>query len=77
MRLEDAGIIWRKSTKSGDSECLEFAAVGDLVLIRDSKDAGGPRLQFLNDAWRSFVSALRAPDAIHRGEDGGRGFAGR
>jgi hypothetical protein len=57
---------WRKSRcSSGSSGCVEFAALADLVAVRDSKDTAGPRLTFPAPAWQAFV------DGIKRG-----GFAG-
>ncbi|GIM87780.1 DUF397 domain-containing protein [Salinispora arenicola] len=50
---------WKKSTRSGTSECVEVA--GDLpgvVGVRDSKDPTGPALLFGPAAWRAFVAQL-------------------
>jgi len=51
---------WRKSTASGSnsSDCLEVALMPDLVLVRDSKDAEGPRLRFVPSAWTGFMDTL-------------------
>ena len=52
---------WRKSSKSySDGHCVEVAWTGQhvlsqRVLIRDSKDATGPKLEFSMNAWASFV----------------------
>ena len=70
-------IVWRKSSKSGESECIEVAVDGEIILVRDSKDTSGPTLQFSGQAWRSFVSALRVPDSIHHDGDGGGRLLGR
>ena len=55
---------WRKSTasNSGGADCLEVALMPDLVLVRDSKDATGPRLAFTPSTWTGFVGALRRRD---------------
>jgi hypothetical protein len=48
--------IWRKSSKSySDGHCVEVAWTGQRVLIRDSKDATGPKLEFSIKEWTSFV----------------------
>jgi hypothetical protein len=50
---------WRKSSYSGgstSSSCIEVAVVASEVGVRDSKNAGGPRLSFPETAWRTFVS---------------------
>lgn len=52
--------IWRKSNLSGDGNCVEVAAVsGEVVGVRDSKDAAGPILAFSPVAWTGFVSGLK------------------
>jgi hypothetical protein len=53
---------WRKSSYSGNSggNCAEVAAVRDAVLVRDSKNPDGPRLEFGRSAWQAFAVSLRA-----------------
>ncbi|MFF8773290.1 DUF397 domain-containing protein [Kitasatospora sp. NPDC015120] len=53
---------WRKSTYSNNGgTCVEVAPdFPGLVPVRDSKDPHGPALLFPSDAWRSFVTAVRA-----------------
>ncbi|HEY3607000.1 MAG TPA: DUF397 domain-containing protein [Pseudonocardiaceae bacterium] len=58
---------WRKSSYSGGTsgtDCVEVAFVASEVGVRDSKNAGGPRLNFPETAWRSFVSR-RAQGQAH------------
>ena len=52
---------WRKSTASasGSDSCVEVALRTDLVLVRDSKDAEGPRLTFTTPTWTGFLDTLR------------------
>ncbi len=50
---------WRKSTRSGDTACVEARALDDTTEIRDSKDQTGPVLSFTHTAWRDFVNAVR------------------
>nr|WP_088997987.1 DUF397 domain-containing protein [Micromonospora echinaurantiaca] len=53
-------VIWRKSSLSGDGNCIEVATVkGEVVGVRDSKDAAGPVLAFSPTAWTGFVSGLK------------------
>lgn len=52
-------LAWRKSSLSNSVGCLEFAADRDLVLVRDSKDRGGPVLSFSPREWQSFVDGAR------------------
>ncbi|MBT2392316.1 DUF397 domain-containing protein [Streptomyces sp. ISL-1] len=50
-------LHWHKSTHSaGDGgECIEVAVDGEAVLIRDSKNAQGPRLTVRQTHWTRFV----------------------
>jgi hypothetical protein len=53
-------IEWRKSTRSsGNGNCLEFADLGELVAVRDTKDRGGPALRFTSASWRDFVAGTK------------------
>ncbi|WLQ34175.1 DUF397 domain-containing protein [Streptomyces castrisilvae] len=52
-------LTWVKSSysSSGDgNDCVEVAAAPRAVLVRDSKDAGGPRLTHAPRAWAAFVA---------------------
>lgn len=53
--------VWRKSTASsgGNDSCLEIAMTPDVVLVRDSKDATGPRLRFGSSAWTGFIDTIQ------------------
>ncbi|MET8147349.1 DUF397 domain-containing protein [Actinoplanes sp. NPDC049668] len=57
-RTEDAG--WRKSSRCGNTTCVEVAKVGDHYLIRDSKNPDGNSLQFTEDEWLAFEAGVRA-----------------
>lgn len=52
---------WRKSSYSGDggSNCVEVAADGSRVLVRDAKQQAGPVLRFGLVAWRRFADRVR------------------
>ncbi|RLP90598.1 DUF397 domain-containing protein [Micromonospora sp. BL4] len=58
--MELIGAAWRKSTRSGQGECVEVAdnLVG-VVGVRDSKDPTGPVLTFDPQSWRAFVTAAK------------------
>jgi hypothetical protein len=55
------GAVWRKSSRSSQTgQCVEVAALGARVAVRDSKDPAGPVLVFCSARWRSFLSSLSA-----------------
>ncbi|MEU5700596.1 DUF397 domain-containing protein [Streptomyces aurantiacus] len=58
MGLDGAGVRWRKSSASGQAECVEVAFIGD-VAVRDSRDPDGAALGFTAYAWRSFLVGLK------------------
>ncbi len=52
-----ARSAWRKSTRSGATgACVEVAVLPAVVLVRDSKDADGPRLRLQRPAFSAFVA---------------------
>jgi hypothetical protein len=53
------GATWRKSTTSGDGNCVEVAAVPAAVGLRDSKDQQGPVVAMAPAAWTAFISEVR------------------
>lgn len=57
---QPAQLHWFKSTYSSDEggECVEVAADGTAVRVRDSKERGGPQLAFARSAWAGFVVDL-------------------
>lgn len=67
--MDLSGIQWRKSSLSGNggADCVEVgvvATLGDVtankidqerfVVLRDSKDPGGPKLFFTASEWSAF-----------------------
>ena len=55
------GVIWHTSSYTGTSgNCVEVASVtaGGTVLVRDTKDRGGPVLVVPAAAWRAFLAAI-------------------
>ncbi|UNO39425.1 DUF397 domain-containing protein [Streptomyces sp. MST-110588] len=55
---QDTQLRWFKSTYSGPDggDCIEVAVDTTRVLVRDSKDAHGPRLRFSSASWTVFTS---------------------
>lgn len=46
---------WRKSRRSGGTNCVEVASSGALTAVRDSKNPAGPVLAFPVSSWVEFV----------------------
>jgi hypothetical protein len=56
---EPALVSWRKSSHSAESGgCVEFAPVPGGVLVRDSKNPGGPTLTVPAAAWHDFLAIV-------------------
>ena len=56
---EPDGIVWHTSSYSGGSgDCVEVAPTPDRVLVRDSKDPGGPVLAVPTPAWQAFLRTV-------------------
>lgn len=52
---------WRKPARSGSNgNCVEIAATGKSIAVRDSRDPLGPRLAFTPARWRAFTAAIKA-----------------
>jgi hypothetical protein len=50
---------WMKSSYSGSqANCVEVAVRGG-VLVRDTKDRGGPVLRFTPAAWHRFADQMK------------------
>ncbi|MGH3935011.1 MAG: DUF397 domain-containing protein [Pseudonocardiaceae bacterium] len=52
-------VGWRTSSYSGGSgNCVQVAPAPDRVLVRDSKNPGGPALAVPAPAWRAFLTTV-------------------
>lgn len=53
--------VWKKSSFSGgNGSCVEVADLGQLMAVRHSKNSDGPKLIVTLDAWRAFLSDVKA-----------------
>jgi hypothetical protein len=57
-----AHAVWRTSSLSGGTNCVEVSFLTDKVALRDSKDRHGPILFFTHSEWAAFI------DGVHRDE---------
>jgi hypothetical protein len=57
-----SAVPFRKSSVSGASNpaCVEVGFETSAVLMRDSKDRGGPVLRFTVAEWKAFVTGVKA-----------------
>jgi Domain of unknown function (DUF397) len=51
---------WRKSSYTGNKNCVELAHLPGLVGVRDSKDPDGPVLVFTAREMRGLLDRLKA-----------------
>lgn len=51
---------WRKSSYTGNQNCVELARLPGLVGVRDSKDPDGPVLVFSAGEMRGLLDRLKA-----------------
>lgn len=51
---------WRKSSYSADTgDCVEIATQNAYVLVRDSNDHNGPKLEVASTQWEHFLARIR------------------
>ena len=58
---EGTEMRWRrpKGDCAAESSCVEVAFAGERVLIRNSREAGGPVAAFDRAEWAAFVAAVK------------------
>lgn len=56
------GAVWRKSTRSGQSNnCFEVATnLSGVVPVRDTKDRDGGTLMFSPESWTAFLAGVKS-----------------
>lgn len=50
--------VWVKSSLCANGDCVEVA-LGEQVLVRQSKDPSSPALRFELDEWMAFLGGVR------------------
>jgi len=50
---------WRKSTASASTNCVEVSALGNSILVRNTKDRSGPTVAFTTEEWNAFIIGVR------------------
>jgi hypothetical protein len=65
---------WIKARASVDSNnCVEVAADGDAILVRNSRQPDGPVLAFTRDEWSAFLTGMAADEFALDTLDGAAG----
>jgi hypothetical protein len=53
-------LQWRKARRSaGNGACVEVAPTSGQIVVRDSKDPDGVRLQYAAQSWQIFVHNIK------------------
>lgn len=47
-------LTWRTSSSCEATSCVAVARDGDVILVRDTKQDGGPVLRFTLEEWEAF-----------------------
>jgi hypothetical protein len=54
---------WRKSSFSGDGDCLEWWFGSGEVAIRNSRDADGLVISLTHAEWAAFIAGVKCGEA--------------
>ena len=53
-------LNWRKSTRTGDYNCVEVALSAEAAAVRDSKDRAAGYVTADRGQWQAFLAAARS-----------------
>jgi len=59
LQADTTAVEWRRRCDNSSGNCLEVAFLGDGVMVRDSKDQGGPVLTFTRAEWDAFTAGIK------------------
>jgi hypothetical protein len=54
--------VWRKSTRSQDTNCVEVAYSAGMVRVRDTKNREAGFMAVTPSDWQAFVAGIKAGD---------------
>jgi hypothetical protein len=60
MIVNLTGVTWRKSLRSNDTACVEFAVSPGMAAVRDSRRPEGGHVVTTRPEWASFLMAVKA-----------------
>jgi hypothetical protein len=52
-------VLWRISSRSNGTNCIEVAVQSESVQVRDSKDRGGWTLSVPASTWQAFIEGIQ------------------
>jgi predicted secreted Zn-dependent protease len=55
-------LTWRTAHSCDGGACVQVAADRDIILIRNSRQPGGPLLEYTTQEWHEFVSGIKKGD---------------
>ena len=58
--MNDTTTKWERSSFCATGACVEVAAIGDGIAVRDSKNLDKPALQFSRADWHDFLDRVAA-----------------
>ena len=57
--LDLSRAVWRKSSHSCTTGCVEVSFIEGSIAVRDSKEPSGPVLCFNREEWQAFLEGIR------------------
>jgi predicted secreted Zn-dependent protease len=55
-------LTWHTALSCDGGACVQVAADRDIILIRNSRQPGGPLLEYTPQEWHEFVSGIKKGD---------------
>jgi Domain of unknown function (DUF397) len=55
-------VDWRVSKECGGSNCVQVAAIGEAIAVRDSKDPQSAILWYSTGEWKQFLAGVKNGD---------------
>jgi hypothetical protein len=56
----ETSLQWRVSSRCNNGDCIEVAALSpDTICVRDTKNPGGPILEFTAAEWTAFIENIQ------------------
>ncbi|GAA4586602.1 hypothetical protein BJY16_007962 [Actinoplanes octamycinicus] len=62
--MAETTIKWERSTFCAAGSCVEVAAIGSDIAVRDSKNLDQPHLTFSRTDWNTFLDRVAAGAAL-------------